>query len=822
MSNWQPDWKTLNAVAAAFLQSTPLAATIESVTPPGSHAATGLQLELGAIVSALGGATPTTGTLIIAVDTLTVPAETTVIAVAGVEIVARCVQVVGSGAATLNVTGAGASLQITSAEIAGSLSVALGTNAAVPFMLDSLASPQILTLDASSPDVVEVTTDSVRVADVMHAPWSQLSLQLTSAIAGVVADQPGADALALAESMLRWVSANGRALLGNRASFPGLDYNDIASMLAAASALLTATQAAASGAIYVPVLSADLYQSQVGGLLSIAQIYDSKISALQSQQGIDHEIAALATTLGNINQQAAGPLVATLQNLAGETAMLETQLTEAALQLSQVADTLKQLQTALTQAINDQFQQELVSTAVETLFTLATLYVGAAAAVLGDPEVVAGKFSAVLKAALDVTKSLIEAAKDPLTSVIAYGLDAAGQTPSDTTSSAARAGGQVLAASVASFGEAANTLWAVVGVAIANAPATIEYSPDFLAKLEAAPDLSGFTTGGVDPVTYWNAVVVQTQAAVQPHLDLPEATAYLAAVKLAATYGGAIGDLQMKLLDLYTQGISTFARLQAVYQAQAQWASLQNALAQQEQQQQAAIGLLQRGYLNVKRALVTAVGNYRAAFRYQWMQDSDIQVDVSMNYLMLAQQAQRSIDSLVKVLSGTPSGPLRPRQDFRGITYTVTRSGAELFSEVDGQGQAQWSIAAGDPALASQLGGNTAIYLDEVTFVLEGAKQSSEVELEIATSGRHESMIGTDAQRFVSQAVSMNNFYVPRTPPSFISSWKFADAAAYMMPTPYTNWTLTVKQGNWHGVTAISMTLSGKYLQNPKSGPSER
>jgi hypothetical protein len=813
MTNWQPDWNTLNSVAAAFLQSTPLAAQIASVTPPGSYVATGLQLGLAAILSAA----PAGGALVIAVDTLTVPAGTSTIAAIGVEIVARSVQVAGGGSATLNVTGMGASLQLTTAEIVGNLSVALGTSNAVPFALAGLTSPQILTLNAAAPTALVIAKDTTGVADVMHSPWSLLSLQLTSAIAGVVADQAGSDPLALAASMLRWVTANGQALLGNQANFPALDYADIASMLAAAASLLTSTQTAASGAIYVPILSSDIYQTQVNGILGLAEIYDAKISALQAQQNVEQELAAFATTLGNINQQAVGPLIATLQNLANETATLENQLTNAAVQLQQITETLAPLQKALTDAINDQFQKELVSTAINTLFTLATLYVAGAAAVLGDPEILTGSSEAIAKAGLEVLQSLLDAAKEPLTAVITDGLQAAGELPSDTTSAAALQGGQVLATSVASFGDALNDLWAVVGVAIANAPAEIVYSPDFLSKLEAAPDLSGFTTGGVDPVTYWNAVVIQTEAAVQPHQDLPEATEYLAAVKLAATYGGAIGDLQMKLLDLYTQGVSTFARLQAVYQAQAQWTQLQNELKQQQQQAQAAIGLLQRGYLNVKRALVSAVNNYRAAFRYQWLQISDISVDVSMTYLMLAQQAQRSIDSLIKVLSGTPSGPVRPRQDFSAISYTVARGDAPLFTEVGGRGQAQWSIEAGDPTLAGQLGGNTALYLDEVTFVLEGATQTGEVQLQIATSGRYESEIGGNSLRFVSQAVSMSNYYIPGTPPRFISSWKFADPAAYMMPTPYTNWTLTVLpgKGNWQDATAISMTLSGKFLQNP-------
>ncbi|APC14640.1 hypothetical protein BLL42_02415 [Pseudomonas frederiksbergensis] len=810
MTSWQPSWNNLNAIAAAFLESTPLAASIISVTPPGSYVATGLQLDLGTILSTA----PASNVLVVAVDTLTVPAGTTRISATGVVIFARSVQVAGGGSSSLNVSDAGASLQLMTAEIIGSLSVTLGTSAAVPFVLGGVKSPQILTLDASAPMTLAIKADSVSVADIMHSPWCLLSLQLTSAIAGVLADQLGAGPNALADLMLRWVTANGAALLANQASFPALDWADIASMMASAAALLVSTQTVASGAVYVPILSTDLYQVQVNSILGLAQIYDSQIDALQSRQNVERDLAQFGATLGAINQQSAGPLLTRLQSLANETGMLEMQLLDAAVQLQQITATLPGLQQALTDAINDQFQRELVSTAISTMFTLASLYVGGAASILGDPEVLAGSSTAIMKAALEITKSIIDTASVPVQAAIADGVQAAAQAPSSTASVTALQGGQVLAASVASFGGAMNALYEVVGTAIANAPAEIVYAPDFASKLAAAPNLSSFSTGGLDPVTYWNVVVIQTEAAVQPHMDLPEVAAYLTAVKLVATYGAAVGDLQMKLLDLFTDGVSTFAQLQTVYQAKAEWGHLESMLTQQDQQLQAAIGMLQRGYLDVKRSLVSAVDNYRAAFFYQWLQHSNISVDVSMDYVVLAQQAQLSIDSLVNVLSGNPSKPLRPRQDFNGISYTVVRDDIPLFIEDNGIGQAQWSITAGDAWLSAQLGGNTALYLDEVTFILEGATQVGEVELQVATSGRYESMIENSNLRFVSQAVLMSNFYNPGTPPQFISSWKFADTAAYMMPTPYTNWTLTVQRGDWQNVTAITMTMSGKFLPN--------
>ena len=61
----------------------------------------------------------------------------------------------------------------------------------------------------------------------------------------------------------------------------------------------------------------------------------------------------------------------------------------------------------------------------------------------------------------------------------------------------------------------------------------------------------------------------------------------------------------------------------------------------------------------------------------------------------------------------------------------------------------------------------------------------------------------------------MSNDYTPGNPPNFLTQWQFADAAMYLAPTPYTNWTLTVDKGQWQDVTAINLTLSGILLQNP-------
>jgi hypothetical protein len=804
---WQPDWATLNSVAGSFLASTPLAARIKTVSPVGGYVAIALQANLTDILGASKAVGPLSAPLVIAVDTLVLPAGETAIAAPAVSIVARVLQVAGGGAATLSL-GASAPIQVITAAIVGAVSVAQG-GTATALALSGLVTPQVLTVTPGSP--LSISTTAANVADALHSPWCIVALEVSSAIAGVLVDQDDADAMAMASDMLRWVTAGCSALIAFQSTFTTVDYVDLASLQTASIGLLTFTQAALSGAIYVPVLSSDIYQDEINALLAVAQTYDSKISDLQARKNIDQTLAAFGSTLSGINKDAETPLFNTLQRLNNQSASVQSQLNNAAVQLQQVGATLTPLQEALTEAIQEQFQQELVKTALETFFTVLTLYVGAAAILLGDPEVLSTFSAKALAKALEITKSLIEAGEKTINAAIQDGAAAAGGAPSKAASETAAEGAEYLAGSLASFGTATNALWTVVNAAIAGGQSRINMTPDLLKAVEVLPDLSGFSIGGLDPVTYWDTVVTQTEAAVTPHNDLPQATAYLQAVKLAATYGKAVGDLQMKLLELYTLGMSAFDQLRAVYQAEQEWNDLVASLSDQQSQIDAAIGLLGRGYLDIKRSLVVAVANYRAAFRYQWLQDSEIQVDVSMDLLTLQRQAAKSITSLEAVLAGGAGGiTVQPRQNFQNVVYTVSQP---LF---DATGNAEWSISSDDGQLAGQLSGNTALYLTNVMFELVGPQQGGEVQLQVATSGHYGNRFSSTSYRFVSKPFSMTNDYLPGPPSQFITTWSFTDAAAYIKPTPYTNWTLKVISGNWQG-SAIKMTLAGVLLQNSVS-----
>jgi hypothetical protein len=300
------DWASLNAGAASFVASTPLAARIATVTPVGGYVAIGLQMSLTDILDAASAAVSSlTGTLAIAVDTLTIPAGTTLISAPAVSIVARSLMVDGGGSATLQIRSGDPALQVTTASISGSIAVSLqasdgmpiGSGDAPALALSSLTTPQVLTVLPGATPQLTTSTATSDIADTLHVPWAIVALETSSAVASVLVDQGTDDATALAADMLRWVTGGRYALIAEEAAFTTIDYNDLASLLSGSIGLLAFTQTTPSGATYVPILAADVYQDEINALLAVAATYDQKISSLASQQNVDQQLAAFASTL---------------------------------------------------------------------------------------------------------------------------------------------------------------------------------------------------------------------------------------------------------------------------------------------------------------------------------------------------------------------------------------------------------------------------------------------------------------------------------------------------------------------------------------------
>jgi hypothetical protein len=822
MSNYQPNWKILEAQAANYKNTSALIPQIETTAPKEGFVFTSLTGDLKNIVkTAMAAHNPLKGGLVIVVDTLNVTEGDITIPSLGVQIIARTVKIANNGKANLIIISSSQpSFQLACSEIQGNLSVTLGSGSTPQNikLASDKAQPQILTL-SSPANTVTVSNNANDVADVFHSPWSILGIELTFSAASYLIELDNNDAMNLAAQMLRWVTGASHALIKEGANYNNLNVANISSLQANCMALLSFTQASVNNSIYVPALSIGFYEKEMNELLKVAGTYNQKIQEFKSQENTDELLKNLASTLSKINSDAKTPLFNELVRLANNAQLAQSQLGNAATQLENISKTLKPLKDAVDEAVEDQFQKQLLETAFKTLFTVLTLYISVAA-ILVDPALIGAEAGELAKAALEVAEKLAEAGEQLIENSIASGSSAAHLPPTIPNLNEVEKGAQVLMGAQVGFGLASGLLWKIVSRAIASGENQINFSPDLVKVMAKIPNLNGFSVGGMDPTAYWETMVIQVKASMDPLLDGPEtgapARAYIEAIELASTYGKSVGDQQAKLLELYNQGMTAFDQLRALDQADAQWKALEAKLSNKNAKINAAIGFLEKGYTNLKRSIVVSVNNYRAAFNYQWLQSSKVIVDSSMTHLQLVQNVENSIESLKNVLSGKLPNVIKPRQNFNGIIFYVRPGENPLFKEVNGKGQAQWSITLNDTVLSEQLNGNSAFFITEATFELQGDSQIGEVELQIETSANYSNKLNEKEFRFVSSGFSMSSDYKQDKLPEFITKWKFAneDAPNYLTPSPYTEWTLTVDKGNWKDVTAIKMTISGLEIQN--------
>jgi hypothetical protein len=179
MTDWQPDWPTLETTATSLISSDPLAALITEVTPTGGYIAIALRAALADVITKATASGPLNGPLVVAVDTLDVASGDTVIASPGVSIVARSV-VVDGGPATLVIRSdaSGEGIQLTTAGISGGLNVSFETANGSPvagpgngaLALSGLNTPQSIVASPGSAPVA--TTAQQEIADDLHEPWA--------------------------------------------------------------------------------------------------------------------------------------------------------------------------------------------------------------------------------------------------------------------------------------------------------------------------------------------------------------------------------------------------------------------------------------------------------------------------------------------------------------------------------------------------------------------------------------------------------------------------------------------------------------------------
>ncbi|HYP27494.1 MAG TPA: hypothetical protein VE262_12320 [Blastocatellia bacterium] len=268
--------------------------------------------------------------------------------------------------------------------------------------------------------------------------------------------------------------------------------------------------------------------------------------------------------------------------------------------------------------------------------------------------------------------------------------------------------------------------------------------------------------------------------------------------------------------------------------SQQRWSRLEQESKDDEQKKSALKALLLQQCVNTKRSLLVSARYYRAAYLYRWLDEPTFNVSLGMGYNELQQQFDRMKLGIEQLLSSKP-----PAQPFDTGYYLipVVKSGESKNGGAPASGcpyvvldtsartpTLSWGISIEEPPFKGSVpnGGAIGFFVEEGWFYLEGAEPNGgkSISLTVSTSGYYANAYGDDSsgrKYFVSSPLETDFIYSgeagggvddPRTP------WKPASTvkASYLTPTPFTQWTLAVKDaGSLANLKAIRMRLSGTY-----------
>lgn len=803
------DWTSLNQQAAGY---TSLTTVLDPVTKTVDITFAGLEVKLSAVLAAAAGS-PISSVTIYA-DTLTV--DTALVSASGLILVARNVDLSGIGGAALQLAtpasdAAVAELLIGSAT-GGTLAIGASAPATgqaplpVPVGL-SPASAFMYTLSADGTAQGQTLGDAAFLQDLVGRSWALNSYQASYTAAATLMDSSDPADRAAAQQMFNWIVAGVGTLSQSGAAVP----SDFAEIYSQAGALLVALNVA-PGAIFVPILSGYMYQSQIQGLITALSAYEASLATLSVEKDVAAALASVSGTLQATSLDEVGPLQAQLVNVESNIAALRTSIislrSDFVLQADQANTDYQSLAAAVARMEIDQFLEDSIATAM----SVVSLGVSAAKGVNGD----IGALTDGMNALHDGVTSAIKA------------IDDLAMTPPGGAGLVEQARQLInMQLALMTAFEAATILWAQAQQGDSGG---------------ALP--SSLTVVDVDPSLAWDNYMIQAQSVLTSVKETigtgsqaaqDAANVYLATLQVLAGYGKAINAKFVAYSSQAAQGTVLQAQIAAAKTVVARWQQ-QEAEAKTDEEKLAILSaILQSRSDALKRSIYVAWSYYRSSYYYVNLVEPPVAVSLSMTSAQL-QDAFAAVSIWIAQLLGTasdgqhvvlPNDDVEIRFEFpirtAGDTGTTVAAGTDvaLLTPASGSQPAQiaWTIPLGDSQLQGVLphGGNVAIWITGIEFSFDHVTPNSKgnVLLSVATSGTYENGFGAQqSETFVSKGLIGDFGYTPGTGHVYIP-WQIP-TAVYMTPTPYTQWTMTFYPdgGDPSGATTLYLKMQVAYLSS--------
>lgn len=725
-------------------------------------------------------------------DSLTVYADTLVmdvdhLPVRGAVVMAREVDTTAMGADALTVPRPATGTTAVEFLVGGVTGPALAvtTDGAAPTPVATGLQPlttALFVVQPSGPTQVTTKTDDDDIGDLAGRVYALSSLRAGYAAATWLMNTGDDDALATARDMLAWVTACTGAAATSTATAPA-SWTELHDQ---ALPLLTDLSVRA-GTTYVPSLASDFYQIEVTRLVDVVAAYDAQLATLRTATDLKAAVSQVGAALGDVATSELAPLKSQQEIIKANIADLTTGITTLDLQLEMQSSALDaawtKLEVAITEKqISDWFNAcfELALSAVSLAFDGAKL--GASGGT--DLSALKGVITTGAKAAKSAYDAIASVSKDATAKQQPL-LDAARKV-------------------VESQEVLVHNYVVILGLATATG---VPNQPSLFA---------------VDPATAWDNYVAEATASLSS-LTVGAAASYLASLTVLANYGKALSAKVATASAQVAQNRIVAAQIEAAKQAAARWAELEKKADSDQERLAALTGVLAGRRDGIARSLFVAWTHYRAAYRYLYLVQPPVVVDLDMSTAELKKAFADTATWVAQMLGDGPAGShIRLPDDDVDISFTFPVVTAEqpqpsvdtaLFTPASGDDPATltWMIPMGTDQLHGVLphGGNVAIWITAAVFTVDGVTPNDKgnVIVEVSTSGTYQNGYGpAKTQTFVARSMVGSYAYKASDDGPPYDPWNVATQLT-MTPTPYTQWTMAFDPDGGDASTAEAVRM---------------
>jgi len=637
-------------------------------------------------------------------------------------------------------------------------------------------------------------------------PAALNSLKASFIAASILMESAGAENRTTARAMLQWVVACCETIVALGKAAPAPVEEPSFDQLRMQAAALLVTINVRDGVYYAPPLAPDYYKDKITGLIGTLATYEGQIQTLATQTDIKQAIADVSGTLQKNAAAVAGAYQAQLDgidaNLKTLLAGINTLQGQYLSQASTAEAAWVKLEAAMAKADITAFLKAVLDTAMSA----------AKVALAANPE------------APDVG-----AIADGIVAGIGTGLTALELAAKDAPTD-----GQELLSAATDLLHQQNEM---------TISAWASYQLWLAARGETSvqvPLAAGVMA--VDPRIAWQNYIDAAEAQLtnikDAYSDTPaaaEAVNYLASLKALTQFGMGIGANLVAYTAQLADGVALTARLNANKAIEAEWKSLQEKSASEEDQLLALKGLVTTQAAAIQRSIYAAYRLYVSAFFYSNLKPPPEFVTVSMTSAQLT-EAFNGISSWTA--AAADQQVTLPVEDATlSLEFPIVKAGDAVVAGAGdinpvnaafltpARGSTPASLIFGFPIsssveLATILGhqGKVAIWIKEAGVVINGATPNAKknIILTLSTSGAYVNGFGPQkAYGFVNGGVSGEYAYNADTGKGYIP-WKLPPLV-YSKPTPYTTWKIEMDAsgGDITSATSVSLNLTVAVMTTP-------